>query len=316
MQGEGGGVRAAPGQMNPSIRQLEAFALVYKLGSVSKAAERLFISQSAVSVLLRQLENTLETRLFDRTTRSLQPTAAAHEAMISANRILQEVGRLSHGMKSLADKSVGRVAFGVTAALAASIFPAILQDFMVRYPNVEALIHDVPHDQLGRVLLDDEVEFTIGGPPEAKNSELHYEVLANYVVSAIDLNSEGVQGGTIQWSEILGKPTIAIRRGVGIRDLIDRILSENGLEFHPTFEVQFLSTALAMTAQGLGISILPGYLCPAALYPTLRVRHLVEPQILRQLMIVTRPGRSLSAAAEAFIAIARERLIRDIPPVG
>jgi DNA-binding transcriptional LysR family regulator len=302
--------------MNPSIRQLEAFSLVYKLGSVSKAADRMFISQSAVSVLLRQLETTLETRLFDRTTRSLQPTAAAQEAIVSANRILQEVGRLAHAMKSLADKSLGRVTFAVTAALAASIFPAILKDFMARYPQVEIVIQDVPHDQLGRILLDDEVEFSIGGPPESKNPELRYEALANYLVSAIDLNDGQAAGSTIKWSEVLGKPTIAIHRGVGIRDLIDRILLEHSLEFTPTFEVQFLSTALAMTAQGLGISILPGYLCPADLYPTLRVRHLVAPQILRQLMIVTRPDRSLSAAAEAFIAIARERLLKDLPPVG
>jgi DNA-binding transcriptional LysR family regulator len=300
--------------MNPSIRQLEAFSLVYKLGSVSKAADRMFISQSAVSVLLRQLETALDTRLFDRTTRSLQPTAAAHEALLSANRILQEVNRLSHSMKSLADKSHGRVHFAVTAALAASIFPSILRVFMERFPKVDVIIEDVPHDQLGRMLLDHEVEFSIGGPPGKKDPDLHYLPLINYVVSAIDLDDGNDSEKTIKWSELVGKSTIAIHRG-GIRNLIDQTLTEHGLEFHPTFEVQFLSTALAMTAEGLGISIMPGYMCPPRLYPKFRVRHLVEPEILRQLMIVTRPDRSLSAAAEAFIEIARETLAREVPQI-
>lgn len=298
--------------MNPSVRQLEAFSLVYKLGSVSKAADRMFISQSAVSVLLRQLETVLQTRLFDRTTRSLQPTAAAHEAILSANRILQEIGRLSSAMKGLAEKSLGRVALGVSSAHSASIFPRILKAFIERFPKVEVVVRDVPHDQLGRLLLDDEVEFTIGGPPESHEPELCYETVADYAISAIDLKADGPPEPFINWNEVTSRPTIAIFRG-GVRDQIDRTLAQHNLEFSPTFEVQFLSTALAMTAEGLGVSILPGYLCPPGLYPTLRVRPLVQPLIMRHSTIITRKDRSLSAAAEAFVAIAREKLKSELP---
>jgi DNA-binding transcriptional LysR family regulator len=78
----------------PSVRQLRAFRAVYQLRKVSAAAEQLSLTQSAVSVLIRQLEEGLDTRLFDRTTRSLSPTSAAQEAIVVAERILRDVESL------------------------------------------------------------------------------------------------------------------------------------------------------------------------------------------------------------------------------
>ena len=70
-----------PSKFSPSIRQLRAFRAVFHLGKLSAAAEQLSLTQSAVSVLIRQLEEGLGTRLFDRTTRSLRSTQAAMEAI-------------------------------------------------------------------------------------------------------------------------------------------------------------------------------------------------------------------------------------------
>src|SRR5690606_29852366 len=115
----------------------------------------------------------------------------------------------------------------------------------------------------------------------------------------------------LPWSEILSTKTIGIQKGTGIRDLIDRVLLEHNLAFNPSFEVQFLSTALAMTAEGLGTSILPGYFLPARLHAGLNARPLIEPEIRRELVVVTRRDRTLSAAAEAFIKLARAHFTQD-----
>lgn len=298
--------------MNPSIRQLEAFALVYELGTISKAAERMYISQSAVSVMLRQLETTLDTKLFDRTTRSLQPTAAAKEAIVSVNRMRLEMTSLTNSMKGLADKSYGTVNLGVGVAFAASIFPKILKEFTEQYPNVTVVARDVPHEQLIKLLHDHEVEFVIGGPPGSTEQELLYRDVTDYPMSAIDLGQVGDDSETVKWADVLNGPTIAISHG-GIRDQIDKKLHEYGLEFNPTFEVELLPTALAMTAGGLGVSILPGILCPSDIYPAFRVRSLCEPLVRRQVNVISRKDRSLSAAAEALVSLAIQRIREDFP---
>src|SRR3954453_17657804 len=113
----------APTSFSPSVRQLRAFRAVYLLRKLSAAAEQLAITQSAVSVLIRQLEEGLGTRLFDRTTRSLRPTAAATEAVVVAERILRDIDSLGAGLRDLSALRRGRVSVAVTPTLGEILLP-------------------------------------------------------------------------------------------------------------------------------------------------------------------------------------------------
>ena len=73
--------------MNLTIRQIQAFVAVYRLGGISKAAKRLRLTQSAVSVLIRQIESKLGATLFERTTRTLRPTQAAENAVADFGKV-------------------------------------------------------------------------------------------------------------------------------------------------------------------------------------------------------------------------------------
>ena len=77
--------------INPSLRQIEAFVWTCSLGSITAAAERMSLTQSAVSVLIRQLELGMGAKLLDRTTRALHPTAAGREVLTDADRTIERV---------------------------------------------------------------------------------------------------------------------------------------------------------------------------------------------------------------------------------
>jgi DNA-binding transcriptional LysR family regulator len=100
-------------------------------------------------------------------------------------------------------------------------------------------------------------------------------------------------------------PTIAMRRETRIRMQIDQALGVQGKHLNPTYEVTLINTALAMTAQGLGLAILPATMLPADQFPTLIARPLVRPAITRPVSLLQRQGRTLSPAAQAFVATAR-----------
>lgn len=104
-------------RFQPTMRQLRAFAAVYHLPKVGAAAEPRSVTQSAVSVSLRQLEDGLGKRLFERTTRTLQRTQAAHEAIVLVERILRNAEALGAGMLERSQLRRGRV--GVTIMPAA-----------------------------------------------------------------------------------------------------------------------------------------------------------------------------------------------------
>jgi DNA-binding transcriptional LysR family regulator len=96
-----------------------------------------------------------------------------------------------------------------------------------------------------------------------------------------------------------------MRRETRIRMQIDQALGAQGKRLTPTHEVTLINTALAMTAQGLGLAILPATMLPADQFPTLIARPLVRPAITRPVSLLQRQGRSLSPAAQAFVATAR-----------
>jgi len=107
--------------MNVTLRQLRAFTGVYRTRSVTRAARELGITQSAASLLIQQLETQLGVKLFDRSTRSVQPTLAADEAFHAAERMLSDAQGLSRRMRDLAQARAGRVAFLASAGAASAL---------------------------------------------------------------------------------------------------------------------------------------------------------------------------------------------------
>ena len=97
-----------------------------------------------------------------------------------------------------------------------------------------------------------------------------------------------------------------MRRETRIRMQIDQTLGQQGKRLTPTYEVTLINTALAMTAHGLGLAILPATMLPADQFPTLIAKPLTRPAITRPVSLLQRQGRTLSPAAKAFVAVARK----------
>ena len=112
--------------MIPTMRQLEALVLVYRHGSLTKAAAELRVTQSAVSLLIRQIEENFQLRLFDRTTRALHPTLACKDAVPIAERILAGANGLARHMSDLVEVKAGRITIAVSAGVASALLPRVL----------------------------------------------------------------------------------------------------------------------------------------------------------------------------------------------
>src|SRR5690606_16761154 len=134
--------------MKPTLRQFEAFCQVYRSGSLTRAAQSMHLTQSAMSVLIQQLEEALGVTLFMRTTRSLRATQAAHETYEQAQRILADVDYLMSSAQGLAEKRRGIVHFAVATSVASTVLPGVIAAFEMRYPDVHLVVHDMGPEQL------------------------------------------------------------------------------------------------------------------------------------------------------------------------
>jgi DNA-binding transcriptional LysR family regulator len=296
-------------KFSPTIRQLRAFLAVHQLRKLSAAAEKLYVTQSAVSMLIRQLEEGLGTRLFDRTTRSLQPTAAANEMLPVAERILRDVDSLSADFRELAQLQRGRIWLAITPTLASFLLPAAIRRFGQAHPGVRVVVDDCAPDQFVSRVIGEHVDFGIG-TPERPGAEVETETLMRDHLSLVCASGHPLAASAkpVRWAELAGHPVITVRPGYGIRPLIDGTAAQAGVVLEVVNEVSFLSTALWMTASGMGPSIMPSAFARAAGDDALVVRSLTAPRVSRDVFVVTKRGRSLSAASRSFIDTLRQAL--------
>jgi LysR family carnitine catabolism transcriptional activator len=294
--------------MNPTLRQLQAFVLAYRLGVLTRAADQMFITQSAASVLIRQLEDGLGIKLFDRTSRTLRPTVAAHEILPTAERMLRDLDALKAGARGVTERSRGRLSFASTPSVAAAVLPTLLADYRIRYPDVEVVMHDVAPDRLTGPVLSEEVEFSIG-TLASKPEGIELQCLTRDHISAICLtDSPLARQHRLTWDDVLRLPIITVKQGSGIRELIDAALRERGERLTPAYEVSYLSTALSFASANLGVAVLPAVLLDSLAYHKLTARLIEQPVVPRDIQLITHSGHSLSPAATGFVELWYERM--------
>jgi DNA-binding transcriptional LysR family regulator len=289
--------------MNVNLRQVRAFVAVYRLGSVTRAAQQLNLTQAAVSLLLRQFEDTLGVRLFDRTTRRLTPTQAALDALPVAQEVLDGIERLVNGARGMREKRLGRFGFAASTSAAAALMAPMLQRFSERYPEVEAVMQDRPPERIVEAVLMDEVEFAIGTPDRRTAAVELTPLIQDRLCVICRADSALVQRRHLRWRELKDVPTISGSRRNPIRAVIDETLAESGQHFVPTHEADYVATSLAMTLQGLGVSVLPSYLVGPQHRRDLVAVPLVGPAVPRTLYAVVKRGHQLSPAAQAFVEL-------------
>ena len=283
----------------PSVRQLRAFVAVYQTGSLSAAAEVLALSQPAITVLIRELEEKLGVRLFDRSTRSLHRTEAAAEAIIFAERALAELTAMSDRMADMALARHGRLRIAATSTIAQTWLPVAIRRFIEEHPAVRVSVDDCAPAAFAERVLSEHVDFGIG-TLEGAVPGLSQKVFLNDTLCAISTSADFPDAQPMSWKQLADHPVILVHAGYGVRRAIDRALAVADVELCVAHEVSLLTTALAMAANGLGVAIIPHSVLAWTPLPDLVGRCLIEPTVPRALAIVSKSGRPLSPVAQAF----------------
>lgn len=291
-----------------TLKQLRAFEAVYRRGKLAAAAQELGVTQSAVSVLIRQIEEILNTRLFDRTTRSLLRTQAADDAYGVAERILRDVSTLGSNFRDLTEGSRGRVHLTATPATALTLLPKTVRRFAKRYANIQLIIDDCAPNQFLPHILSERTDLGLGMPP-ADDADFVSQTLLTDVLQIVCASDHPLaRKRAVPWAALKGVPLIAFRPGYGVRSLIDTTLLKAGIEPNVAHEAGFVDTAIWMAGAGLGVTILPSTLARLRTNRALAIRPLVEPTVTRTLALITKRGRSLSPACRLFT----EMLLQDV----
>ena len=291
--------------MNISTRQLRAFIALSESRNFTRAASVCHLSQSAFSALIRQLEESLEVRLFDRSTRHVELTAEGQEFEVAARRVLAEFETAVSGMHARATLQRGRVSIALLPSLAADWLPAVLAGFRREHPGISLEVADVLSEPCIERVRSGQADFALAAT-RADTPELRAEPFCSDGFHLVCRSDHPLARNTNpRPRDVAAWPFIHLSRTSSVRQYIDAATMPQALP--AVLEVDQLATVAGMVAAGLGISVVPSLTLYQFRSPDLTIRRLKWPALTRQIYLVRKRDRGFSAAAKCFYewAIAR-----------
>lgn len=286
--------------MNVTLRQLRAFVLVGRLGSFTRAAQAMHLTQSALSLLVRELESAMNTRLVDRTTRNVTLTAAGSEFFASTQRVLADLEHAIVNVDKLVAKERGRVVIAAPLVLSSTLLPPILAGFRALYPGVELVLNDTLPGLVLPQVRTGTADLGIGTFALAEEDLERVFLFKEAMVAVFPASHRLARAARVTWRDLADTPVLTLRRGSVFRDLAEAGFSAAGLRLEPAFESDYAGSLIGLANAGLGVAIVPGYATELTDGARIRWKRLEKPVVEREVLMVYRSGQSLSPAAQAF----------------
>lgn len=289
-----------------TVKQIRAFLAVAHSLSFALACERLHLSQSALSLTIKALEEGLGGRLFTRNTRNVALTPEGEALLPLARRLIADWDNAEDELRQRFTLQRGRVTVAAMPSFAGNLLPPILKHFRARYPQVNVTVNDVVNEQVLEMVRDREVELGVAFEPQDSTSLLFTPLYIDRFVAVVPKDSPLAQRSRIDWQSLLQEPFITLQRPSTVRVMLEDHLRARGVQLPVEFESHQLATVGRMVASGLGVSAVPALCAQHMRELGGHCLTLDEPVVERAIGILTKPGEELSTAAQALFDILRQ----------
>ena len=287
------------------INQVTVFTTVARTGSFVEAAVELHLSQPALSVAMKNLEQALGGKLLARTTRSVTLTPEGKAFYPIARRLLSDWEQSMQDVRNHFALQRGKLDIAAMPTYTTNLLPKILANFHGQYPNIHITVHDVIAENVVQMVREERCELGITFAPEDAPDLNFQPLFKDRFVAILPARHALLAKPQLTWVDVLAYPHVSLQRPAGTRRLIDQALQENGLSLTPAFESHQLVSIGRMVNEGLGLSVVPSMSQGQMEEMGLHCRAIGAPVITHSVGIVTRPQQVLSSAAQAI-----EKLIR------
>ena len=290
-----------------TVKQIRAFLAVAQSLSFAVACERLHLSQSALSLTIKALEESLGGRLFSRTTRNVALTPEGESLLPLARRLIADWDNAEDEMRQRFTLQRGRVTLAAMPSFAGNLLPPILKTFRARYPKVNVTVHDVINEQVLEMVRDGQVELGVAFEPMQSSSLQFTALYLDRFVAIVPSDSPLAGLAEIDWQTLLEQPFITLQRPSTVRVMLEDHLQARQTRLPVAFESHQLATVGRMVASGLGVSAVPA-LCAGQMRELGAHCIPLSESVERAIGVLTKPGHELSAAAQALFEILRDEV--------
>ena len=287
------------------LRQLEYFQMASRLRNITRAAERLRVSQPNITVAIKKLEAELGIQLFDRSQKQLSLTP---EGAVFLNRIELALRNIQDAVLEVNDYKQlqkGTIKIGIPPMMGAYLFPKIFSSFQTRYSHLEIFLHEEASMSIREQLERDELDFGIIIISGASQSLQLLPMTRSQIVCCVPETSPLARKKSISLQDVTDSSMVMLKEGSFLRQLILGKLEEAGAKPNIVLESNQVGTLKGLVASGVGLAFLLDMVAEGT--PGVKAIPLSEPMYV-DVGLAWKKDRYISKAAQSFIDFCKEIL--------
>jgi DNA-binding transcriptional LysR family regulator len=286
--------------------QITTFVYVAKLKSFSRAGHKVFRSQSAVSAQIRQLEQAYNSKLFDRTAKSVELTPAGEVLIEHAERLLRLRDESLQAVADLGKVVQGSLVFGANEATCLYLLPDIFAEYQRRYPRVHISIYRNFSQKILQRLEEGSIDVGIVTLPVKSSSLKIHHIYRDRICLMVSKRNALANRSRVTLAEVARKPLIFPKTGF-TRQVLDKLFRPYRSRVHVTMELPSVGMIKRFVAADAGVSFISeSFARDEVKAGEVRLIPLEGVDLWRELGLAYRGSRSLPRSAQELIALIRE----------
>ncbi len=292
-----------------NLRHLRAFVAVAKKGSFTQAADKLSISQPALTITIHQLEDLIGVELFTRTTRKVTLSPDGEDFLPVAEHVIENFDSAIMGVHTAALRRSGTVSIAVLPSIAVKLLPKAIGSLKLSNPAIKVNLRDDNARGVHRQVRRGEADFGLSNQ-WGDHPDLEYTPLFRDRLGLVCLPNHPLAKGSgpVPWHKLKDYPFAGMSQDTGINVLINSTEGLPDSVYTPEYEVLTMAALAGIVEADLAITALPEQAVPRFTEPPLVYRELSQPVVERQVYIITRKNKPLSKAAQTMRSLLAEAL--------
>jgi DNA-binding transcriptional LysR family regulator len=300
------------------LRQLRAFVAIAELGTFTGGAVRVHITQAAISMQIRQLENELGAKLFIRAPRRVILTEAGEQLLQRARQILRDHDAAVDEIRELAGIDRGRLRIGSASAMVTTeVLPKLLKELRKQHSKAEITVVSGTSEALVQQILAGELDIAFVSLPVEARGIISERLSQDQLVAIASPRHKLAKHRTISAYTLAGEKLILGERGGNTRRLIDQFFAQAGVSLHISMELSRQAAIRRMVEEDMGVGIVPLQSVGEAVNKGRLVRWWIEgAQINWELGLARLTGGYESPVSQTFINLSRNHFSGSRPVVS
>ncbi|AOA57814.1 LysR family transcriptional regulator [Acinetobacter larvae] len=284
-----------------TLKQIKSFLILARTLNYAHAAAELYISQSALSLTIKTLEQDLGGKLFKRNTRRVELTAEGHSLIPYARRLMANWDEMEYDIKQLFKFNRGSLSLASMPYITHAILPGVIQNFLQQYQNINFSIHDITNETVIELVKDSIFELGICFEPEVKD-QLHFTSLFNEdFVALLPLTHALGRAEQVTWDELCENRFVTLKKPSVVRHLIDEFCQSRQLNLDVQVECHQITSMCNFVAIGAGVTVIPRHFQYSIDPKRTIIREIRGEKLQRAVGVIYNKNFEISKISQTFI---------------